>query len=264
MKKQIAIIALSAAGLGSAFGAAIEGLSASTTVAFESNYVFRGGQQYSDNMAIQPGVDVSMPAFDGSAYVGYWGSYGYGNGGAAFSESDYYIGYGQDLTDYMAIDGGYTYYGLENTAGATDRWKELYLGLSFDGLFGEGYPELSPSIYAYYNISGEAWTFEGSIGHSFSLEDITPDLGLDLGAYLGAVDFDDANGDQAAGKTHDGYTYYGATADLVYTVNDVASVSLGVRYAGNNNNQKNSAGNLYLFDTTEDMLWWGVSTTFGF
>lgn len=262
MKKKIAAIALGAAlGVSSASAAWVEDLSATATVAFESNYVFRGGQQYNDNWAVQPGLDFSLPVFEGSAYVGYWGSYAYGNSSSqgTFAESDWYIGYGQDLTEYVSIDGGFTYYGFSNSA--QDAWKEIYLGLSFDGLMPEGF-ELSPAVYAYYNFSGDALTVEGSIGHSFSLEQLDPNLGLDLGAYLAYVDFGDANGDQVAGSPSQDYIYYGASADLVYTLNDVASVSAGVRYAGNDLDASKS--NLYVFDSTDDILWWGVSTTFGF
>ena len=283
MKKTITAIALgSIVGFGSVLNAAMDELSATSTVAFESNYVFRGGQQYSDNGAIQPSLDLSMPVYEGSAYVGFWGSYAESlasDSSEGFSETDLYIGYEQDLTDYASIDGGFTYYGLEDattdTGGpVTDRWKEIYAGVSFDGLMPAGM-ELSPSVYAYWNFSGDALTIDSSIGHSIALDQVVSGLSFDLGANLGIVDFGDANGDQVPGEQDDAYTYWGGTADLVYTVNDVASFSLGARYAGNNNDTRDGGinginpgedpgANLYTFDSTDSILWWGMSATFGF
>lgn len=256
MKTTIATLAAAVIGVAGLSAQQIDHISASSTIAFESEYVFRGGKQYTGSgEAIQPGLEASHPAFEGDLYLGYWGSYSVNNGqrDTVFQETDLYLGYGQEVTDIFSVDGGFTYYGFSDTNGQ-DSWKEIYFGIAADYM-------LSPSVYAFYNFSGEAWTFEAAIGHSFDLSDHHDHLSLDLGAYAGVVDFGDANGDQVALSPEDGYTYAGASADLVYTINEVASVSLGVRVAGNNNDR---GVNLYEFGAPDTMFWWGASASFGF
>ena len=307
MKKQIATIALASV-LGFSVAQAenvandlLGDISISTTVGFESEYVFRGIKQYGP--AIQPAVDISKPLFEGDIYVGFWGSYPISNsasgGGVgtvsdagAYQETDFYVGYGQELTEHISVDFGYTYYGFFDTGGTlnpvagdttgagvgvgnSDRWHEVYLGLTFDGILPDGLPELNPSIYGYYNPTIEGWIVEGSIGHSIDLENFVGSANwtLDLGANVGVVSSSDVDGDQntntaAFSDPEDGYTYWGSTADLVYTFNDVASWSVGMRYAGNNNESQKAdlAGNVSTIGLSapEHTFWWGTSMSFGF
>ena len=284
MKKQLATIALatvlgfSGAQADNVVNEVLGDISITTTVAFESEYVFRGIRQYGP--AMQPAIDISKPVFEGEAYISYWGSYSVSNGGAGsestdYSETDFIVGYTQSITNHFSIDGGYTYYGFfdNGSNGATppefaaDRWHEVYLGLTADGLFPEGMPELSPSIYAYWNPTLDGWVFEGTIGHSIDLDEFFgSNWSLDLGANLGFVSTDDANSDQVAGTPKDGYSYWGATGDIVYTFNEVASWSVGIRYAANNNDSQRTVNPsvLGLGDAPDSTIYWGTSVSFGF
>jgi len=273
MKKQIAVLALSVAGLGTGFGAFLDSFSATSTIGFESEYVFRGGAQYDDGTSIAPGLKVMHPFYEGQAYVGYWGSYPTSNRGTnRFSESDVYAGYNKQVVEWAKLDTGFTYYGYYNTPSYQDNWKEFYFGATFTGLIPNPDFELNPSVYAYYNFSGEAITVEGSISRNFSLEQFVPNLSLSLASAVGMASFDDALGDQEPTNlkdVKDSYTYWKESIDLVYTLNKVASFSVGMRYSGNNNNTKlsptgNKGYNLYTFKEEDSLLWWGTSATFGF
>lgn len=242
----------------------------SGSVAFESDYVFRGGAQFS-GPAYQPGFEVSYP-FEcpcsastsvTEIYGGYWGSYPV-DGKEGFEESDVFAGVRVPL-EPLTFDAGFTYYGF-NVDSGSNRWHELYFGVSADGLI-PGTFALSPSLYTYYNFSGKAWTVEGALAHSFALDKLLEGLALDTGVHLAGVHFDDADGDQIPGGSHDGYVYWGATADLVYPLSENVSLSAGVRYAGNNNHTSVESGkgvNLYTFSNESDLLWWGASTSVSF
>jgi uncharacterized protein (TIGR02001 family) len=226
-------------------------IKASSTVAYESEYVFRGIKQY--EQAVQPSLDISTPVYEGDAYIGYWGSFAGSNTDTkAYSENDAYIGYTQSLSDMYTMDTGYTHYMYEDLA--QDTWDEIYLGFSAD------YMDLSPSIYGYWNFALEGFVVETSIGKTLDTSSYVSNTSIDLGAHLGLNTTGDANGDDVAGTADDSYTYWGLTSDVVYALNDVASAKLGVRYGGNNNSK---VGGLNV-DPQEDLFWWGVSTTFGF
>ena len=68
---------------------------------------------------------------------------------------------------------------------------------------------------------------ELSTAYSYSLKDHgLPRTSIDCVAYYGVVDTREVNG---SGPTN-GYSYGGANLDVVYIVNDVATVSVGGRF----------------------------------
>ena len=149
--------------------ASAEELGVSASIDYVTQYVFRGVGLAED--AVQPGLELSY----GGLYGGVWYSSpldkGYGE------ETDFYAGYGFGLTESVSADVGVTYYTYPGDGDTT----EVYGGLSFDA-------PLAPSIYAYWDLDLEAFTLEGSIGHSYPLAEYTS---LDLGLTGGLVTSDD-------------------------------------------------------------------------
>ena len=229
MKK---ITAIWAASLATASISSAQELSVSATVAWESEYVFRGVQLADEYYS--PAIDISY----GDFYAGLWAALPveskYGN------EVDFYAGYGFGLTDVISADVGFTYYTYpDGSDGFFDddvNTFEVYTGLSFDAA-------LSPSVYVFYDFDLEALTFEGSIGHSVEAGENGT---VDFSAYVGIVDPDE--GDQ--------YMYYGAGVSYSYALAENASISISGNYYG--------ADEDYMFGGNDNKISWGLSFTSGF
>lgn len=183
------------------------------TIDYTTDYVFRGVSLAES--AIQPGVEVSF----GDAYVGAWVSTGIGDT-SIFSgdELDLYAGYGLSLSDDLSADVGVTYYhypqggGLFETADGAAGTYEVFAGLAYDTV-------LSPSLYAYYDLTLEAFTVEGGLGHSVELGGKSS---LDLGVSAGLVDGDGFS-----------YEYGQLSAALGYAFTDDVSAYVGANFALN-------------------------------
>lgn len=264
MKKLIAAVAC--AGVASAQADFIEDLSISGSFAYESEYIFRGAD-LSDH-SFQPGVEFGYGALGGDVYFGIWSSHEISNTDDVNTEVDFYAGYAVGLDEFiedvpLTLDVGFTYYFYPD-AGAVapplfpttqvgiDRTREVYIGISADTL-------LSPALYYYYDFDLEQSVLELSIGHSIDLAEVADvNASLDLGAYWGFVDTGDVTGGQndfitalfPATPTENGYSYGGISADLVYSLSENASASLGGRWAANNDGGK------------EDHLWFGSTISF--
>jgi len=228
MKKTITAALLATTG---AFSLSAQDYSVTADFTFESEYVFRG--VFLAQNTFMPSLEVAA----GDFYAGIWTAQpvdGKENGVAFDNEIDLYAGYGFAAGDVTTIDVGATLYWYPENGGAYDDTTfEPFIGAAFD-------VATSPALYLYYDTELETMTLEGSLGYSFELSEAAS---LDLGAFLGFVDPD--GGDE--------YTYYGATADLVYSLNETSSISAGIR----------------LSDVDEDAVgkgrfWWGASFTTGF
>ncbi len=189
-------------------------VSVSATVDYTTDYVFRG-VSLADS-AIQPGVEVSA----GDFYAGAWFSTGVGDTSFfAADEVDVYAGYGFALSDTLGLDVGVTYYhypqfgGFLDTSGGSAGTYEVYAGLSLD-------TTLSPSVYGYYDFTLEAFTIEGSVGHSVPLGET---LSLDLGLTAGLVD--------ASGGA--GWEWAQASAAVSHAFTDDVSAYVGANFALN-------------------------------
>ena len=237
MNKSISIIGVAAIAAVSTISA--QEVSVSSAFGWESAYVFRGVQLGDESF--QPSIEVAVDDF----YAGIWGSFSLNDNSAGVvggDEVDYYAGYGFAISDSISGDIGVTYY-TYSSADSFDNGNtvEIYAGASFDVV-------AAPSVYAYYDFDLEAFTLEGTIGHSLELTD---GVALDLGAHLGWVDADGFD-----------YTYYGATADLSYAVNENASVSAGVRYGANAD--FDTFGDLDDLGSDDNAFWYGVSGSVSF
>jgi len=186
-------------------------VSVSTSIDYVTDYVFRGVSLAES--AIQPGVEIAS----GDFYAGAWASTGIGETSIfAGDELDLYAGYGFSLSDTLSADVGVTYYhypqggGLFETEDGAAGTYEVYGGLSLD-------TTLSPSVTAYYDLTLEAFTVEGGLGHSVAIGE---KQSLDLGLTAGLVDGDGFS-----------YEYGQLSAAVSHAFTDDVSAYVGANYA---------------------------------
>jgi uncharacterized protein (TIGR02001 family) len=230
-----------------------ESLEVSTTVGFESRYVFRG-IQYAEN-SFQPEITLGYRNF----YLGAWLNLPVGDDVfvgpflITFSdELDLYFGYSAPLDDVISIDLGVTYYTYPDLmSGFTDVFREdgsglgvntlePYVGLSLDTV-------LAPSLYVYHDFFFDTTTIEGGVSHSFPLDN-DGTFSFDLGGSAGYVFDDDAGGD---------YLYGVLSYEVSYAVSENASISAGGRYGGSDLPGGALIDTLIPFTAQSAGLWWG-------
>lgn len=229
MNKNLIAFGVASIALATAASAQDE-ISVTTTFAWESSYVFRG-VQYAEE-SFMPGLDVAI----GGAYFGIWAAL---PAGAEANEVDFYAGYGADVADGVSLDFGVTHYTFPSSGadiGEDGATTEIFAGAALD-------LPVSPSLYVYYDFDLEAFTFEGSIGHSIEIDEKTT---FDLSGAVGYVSPDGG----------DSYTYILASAGFGYAFNDYASGSVYANYS--------SASEDMMFDGGSDEFWFGFSVTGGF
>lgn len=244
MKKiLLATLTLSAASMAPAQA---DDFGVSATIDYTTDYVFRG-VSLADS-AIQPGVEVSA----GDFYAGAWFSTGVGDTSIfAGDEVDLYAGYGLSLSDTISADVGVTYYhypqggSLFSTNGGGSGTYEVYAGLALD-------TTLAPSVYAYYDFTLEAFTLEGSVGHSVPLGD---SLSLDLGLTAGLVD--------ASGGG--GWEWAQASAAVSHAFSDDVSAYVGANFAINSEDLLNYEDLVTSpFTGDDNLLFFGTGISAGF
>lgn len=173
-----------------------------STVGYESNYVFRGAELADD--IVQGEIDLSF--FE--LYAGLWIAQPLQD--SQNNEVDLYAGYGFAASDLVIVDfGGTLYHYPEAKAGEEDTTYEVKIGAVFDLMF-------KPAAYLFYDFELEIATLETSAGHSVTLSDSTY---LDFGAYIGYIEPDNGNSQY----------YLGATADISHSFSETASGAIGVR-----------------------------------
>lgn len=235
--------------------ASAEGIGVSTTLGFESRYIFRG-VQFAETSA-QPAVELSYSGF----YGGAWFNLPVGDDDLVVTpggeELDLYAGYSAELSDGWSYDVGVTYYTFPDLAsgffdifeedgdGLGANTVELFAGLSLEA-------PLSPTLYVYRDFMFDTFTIEGGASHSIPLAEKTS---FDLGGSLGYVIDDDAGGD---------YLYGAATADLNYALTDEASLAVGVRYGGSDIAGGSVIDDSIVGTTKNSGFWWGLSVSASF
>ncbi len=227
--KKILVFALAAL---ATTGIARADYSLSSDLTYTTEYVFRG-IQLGDN-TLHPSIELTQ----GDFYLGMWAalpidqveSKGWSN------EFDFYLGYTKELSDKASVDLGVTYYYYPD--GEVDESTEAYLGMTFDvGGF-------TPSAYAYYDFDLEVVTLQGSIGYSIPMAGAG--TSLDLSATYGYVEPDEG----------ESYTYYGASAQVPYKLNENATLTFGVHYASNDIDG--------IFDVDDNFFYYTAGVTIGF
>lgn len=234
--------------LASAAAAKAEDLSISTTVAFESRYMFRG-VQFAET-SFQPAVSLSYGGF----YANAWLNLPVGDDDLVVTpggeELDLVFGYSTELNEAVSVDIGVTYYmfpdvmsgffdTLDEEDGAGANTLEPYVGVSF------ALP-LSPSVYFYRDFMFDTFTLQGSASHSFPLSE---KLSFDLGGVLGYVIDDDDGAD---------YLYGHASADLSYAFSEKSSIYLGARYGGSDIDGGSVIDDSIAGTLKSSGFWWGL------
>ena len=182
--------------------------SATVDVTYATTYVFRGVELANGTL-----IEIAK----GNFAAGMWSAQPITDN--IDNEIDFYAGFSVPLNDSWAFDAGATlyYYPELDTAGGTidDATWEPYISVSGDV---NGF---APVISAFYDITLEVLTLEGSLGYSVPLEGVASSL--DFGASLGRVD----------PKSGTGYTYYNLGVSLPFAISDTATISVSLDYAHN-------------------------------
>lgn len=211
-------------------------LSVSSTIAWESDYIFRGTRLADEYLA--PSIDVSY----GDFYAGMWAALPVESikwDGTDQNEVDYYAGYGVGLSETISADFGFTYYTYPETSDDffdSGNTFEVYGGLSFEA-------PLSPAIYVFYDFDLDTLTLEASGGHTVELSE---DSSVDFSMFFGSVN-PEVDGD---------YYYWGAGVAYTYSLTPNAAVSIGVNYYG--------ADEAMEADGSKTKFTWGGSFSAGF
>jgi uncharacterized protein (TIGR02001 family) len=227
----------------------ISNVSIKTEFALESEAIKRG-IQLTDH-AFQVGAELQADAF----YGGVWTNQPidtHSNKDEFESEIDLYLAYLWNVDDIWTFDVGFIYYAFPEQGGAgrevegVDRSREIKIGVIADVL-------LSPAVYCYYDFDLEQTVVELSGNYKYEI-DFCPNSSLQFNGNIGVVQANDIYAGQTSTKKENGYIYWTLMADWMYSLNDKANASIGVRYSGNNDgtspiNGKNHEGN----------LWWGVA-----
>lgn len=225
----------------------LENFSASATVAYESEYIFRGKAQAGHG--INPMVDLGYDFGNGlAAYAEYWGFYGVDNG---FGENDFYAGLTYTIEN-ITFDVGYLGYTYNDDS---KNESEFMVAVSYDTVDLLGDFNVSPFAAFYYNYTYSGTTVEGGLSYEAPVTKwlIDENWGtINLAAYVGYADYRD-------GLTyHGGYVYTGVSADAVVQVTDNMALSAGIRWACNNDGSDENIGG------KQQNLWFGTAVIFGF
>lgn len=294
MKKLISSLVAAAFVASSAMAswAQFDKISASTNIDLESETVNMYGKKVAQ-ASVAPEVTVNLPFNYGEAYTGVWANYPTNESGA--NEALFTLGYTAPIpvwNEMFSFNTGWMYHwytssGTDKLAAAAstnyaatnylvNRANEVYFG--FDADFQKQYVPTF-GLYGFYNFAFEQTMLKLSADYSLDLAQFgLNQFALDLGAYIGVVNAKRANGDQGVKvrgtDLENGYTFGGIKADIVYTVNDTASVSIGGRYNVNNDGTATIAGtsnNGITFPAIqmnnrggESSFWWGSSVNFRF
>ncbi|SEF96027.1 TorF family putative porin [Marinobacterium lutimaris] len=181
----------------------------SGTISFTNDYRFNGISQTAGDAAIQGSLDV---AFDNGIYAGIWGS-NVDFGDDANLEIDYYVGYGNSITDDLSYDVNLAWY----TYPGYDAADADYGQLNFSLYYGNAY-----LTYGYaddYFNTGESGQYI-AIGYS---QPLPMDLSLDLhaghsfGDYWGEADINDYE-DYSIGLSG---SYAGVDLSVAYLFNSI-------------------------------------------
>jgi hypothetical protein len=242
-------------------------LSLDTNCGFDTEYVYRGTRL--NQQVFTPKVEISTSFFgNGDIYFGTKASLATKN--SRFKEYDFYIGFSCDATDIFALDARFIHHIRRNRYRwlqevpkepiAKRRSEEISVGILTDLL-------LKPSLYYFCDFTWKRHNFEGRVNHSHDLSQWgVNDFAVDFSAKMGydhtkrPFSLKEAFGNGSRFNClKKSYFYYGAGADLVYTINPNAIARAGARYEGANGKKawiakisEKYRRNLFWFSTSID------------
>lgn len=171
----------------------------SMNVGLTTDYIFRGVSQTQGKGAIQGGLDV---AHDSGLYIGTWASnvdFIAADGNDANVEFDYYLGFGNDITENVSYDLGWIKYDYPGASAAN--FSEFYGSVTAYGFkVGAAYSEDFP-MFGGNGIADDNSTLYTYVGYEYTLP---YEIGLAL--QYGNYDFkDDIFLDSAGVASEDSY-----------------------------------------------------------
>lgn len=277
MKKIIASTLVSAAALfcgASAYGhdgnfpvdsilnPSVDYLHVSAAVGFESEYVFRGEKRAGNS--IQPQIEFTYPIVGFDLTAGAWNNSPlYGSKYGDLNELDLYADVSYSMQAFT-VKAGYIYYWYTSTLPALEYSgdMEVYGGLSMDTASYLGGVNINPSVFYFYNWVLKQQTIEISLSYDIEIGEMLlgmPNLKLPIGLYGGYISA--GNKDKAGeGIT---YFYYGAQADIAYSITEYCTISGGIRYSQRGGGEGTQTEH-YELNGRENNLWFGGKVAFGF
>ncbi len=276
IKKSIVAVALASVAL-SAFAQEAqepapeaENLSIGAKVAYESTYVYRGVEASGNNVQTTVSAEYSFAptgSLGWSAYCELFymapiereaNKFSVKIGGFAMYEDEYFIDFGYKYTSYPnhgkvsrnAVD-----YSTVN------RDNEIFIGIGRDIEFVQDaeWSVIRLFGYATYNFQFESLILECGVEKTFNDIFYVDGLGLKAQVMYGYINQNEADGDQGyrPNNWHDDYGYFSGSLDLIYSLTKNTDVSVGIRYAWNNNGNPRHLSGL---DTSN--LWVGIGLNF--
>lgn len=210
----------------------VENFSMNLVLSFESEYLFRGKNWGKE--AIIPKLEMDYDLGRGFSVYGMVGANVPLNGGEN-NEVDYYAGILYNIENFT-FDLGYMAYTYMNNAFDAVNDHEIKFMVSYDTVDFFGEFNVSPYILYTYNFPCSGNFLETGLTYSAPL---TKWL---IGRDWGRVDMSAAYGIVGAKNSWGNYSYVELGASLVVAVNDYCSVSVGIRYAYNNDDGANAYG----------------------
>lgn len=244
--------------------------SASVTVGYESNYVFRG-IKYSES-SIQPEIALGYALTDAlGVYASAWSTTPFESDDS--NEIDFNLGATYAIAGFT-FDAGYTHYWYTSSPVGLST-NELKIGVSYDtsavlskvsSIFAD--LAITPSVYYFYDLDLHANTVEVAVSATapvskWFLGEDKDFLAVESSLYYGFATGDRFKSDLGWFRNTDSYSYVGANVDLVWTINDMCKASIGIRWAANNNNGA-ELGFPRNGSNDEQLLWGGGSVSMGF
>ena len=215
-------------------------ISVSTGVDYVTEYVFRGTSFAGS--AVQPFAEASV----GNFTVGGWFSTAIGEDSIfAGDEFDLYAGYSVPMDGSISLDLGATYYHFPE-GGSFFSTNDGGSG-SYEVSASVGFADVpfEPSISAYYDFTFEAFTLEGSAGHSIPVGE---SQSFDLGLTVGHVEVSGGS-----------YEWGTASAALGHSFTDDVSAYVGANYSLNSDKLLNFGGR-----AKAQKFWLGTGISAGF
>lgn len=193
---------------------------ADLSVAFLSQYVWRGYQLSHNSIVIQPSMTVGYKGFG----FNLWGNLDTDTnttGEAKFNETDTTLSY-DGAWNKLGYGVGYIYYGLEGT----DE-QEVYANVSYDTF-------LSPTLTIYRDFAHSlGWYVQAGVSHSVPL---TEKINLDLGATASYLSYDSGEKDNYADphdptKAYSGFHDGVLSASVTVPVVEYISITPSIAYS---------------------------------
>lgn len=225
-------------------------LSVTSDLTFASEYVFRG-VEFADN-SFQPSLEASA----GDFYVGLFSNLPIDQGGKNNqNEIHYYGGFSLAVPglEMLVLDIGGTVYHWPDAG--LNRTHEGFVGATFQDV---GIPGVSAAAYYFYDVDRRTHVLEGSLGYSMVL-DQDGLFSLDLSAFYGNQFGGSIRG--GSPRVNENYDYYGASAEMPFSLNEFSTISAGVHFQTTENATLGNFGGGQLRDKN---LFYTVSYTAGF